>query len=276
VNFTLLFWTICGIYSAGWLFCGLSFFSNTTQNKPWGERLLFLGMGFQIFFIIAEYIELGNSIFDSLSGLFLFLSLLIIVIFFILDFTYPNQIFKIVFPPLVIFFLILSVAIYDQAIIAHGFLNKSPVFGKFLLYVHASCSMLGYLLFGVGCLTSIFFLYQEKKIKNKTLILQNVKVPSLGFLDTLNYKVITAGFLFLTVGILLGINMKIISSGGHVNLDVSLRQILPISTWTVYAIFLVDRFVNGLRGKTTAIWAITGFCVAIGSFAYEISLLIQR
>ena len=210
----------------------------------------------------------------SLSALFLFLSLLIVIVFFILTFSFPNEIFKLVIPPFVIFFLILSVTISHQAIFAHDFLNKSPVFGKFMLYTHASCAMLGYLLFGVSCLTSIFFLYQENQIKNKTLLLKSVNVPSLGFLDTLNYKIITAGFLFLTVGILLGINMKIISTGGHPN--ISLRQILPVLTWAIYAIFLVDRFIYGLRGKITAMWAIVGFTAAVTSFTYEIFLLIQR
>ncbi len=225
-------------------------------------------------FIVTGALKLGNFLFDSLSGLFLFLSFFTILIFIILNFSFPNQIFKIIFPPLSIFFLILSITISNKEIIAKGILDKSPIFGKFMLYTHATCAMLGYLLFGVACLTSMFFLYQERKIKSKTLILQDVRVPSLGFLDALNYKVITVGFLLLTVGLLFGINMKLISSGGHSG--VTLRQILPITTWLIYALFLIDRFINGLRGKITSLWAIAGFCTAVASFTYEVYHLIQR
>jgi ABC-type uncharacterized transport system permease subunit len=274
VTFIFLFWIVCSIYLIGWLLSCLSFFSNDKYAKGWGERFLYLGLLVQLGYIVIDYFRLGNFVFDSLSGLFLFFSFFTILIFIILNIGFPNQIFRIIFPPISIFFLILSITISDQSIIVKQFLTKSPVFGKFMLYTHASFIMFGYLLFGVACLTSMFFLYQENKIKSKTLLLQNGKVPSLGFLDKLNYKVITVGFLFLSVGLVLGINMKIIATGG--DLEITLRQVLPITTWLVYAIFLADRFINGLRGKITSLWAIAGFVMAVASAAYEIYLLVQR
>jgi len=233
-----------------------------------------VGLCLQIFIIVATYVKLEGFLFDSLSGLLLFLSLLMILIYFILNYYLSNQIFSIVFPPVTLFFLALSILVSDQAIISKAFLDKSPVFGRYVLYIHASCSMLGYLLFGVACLTSIFFLHQEKQIKNKTLMLERVKVPSLGFLDAVNFKVITAGFIFLTIGLLVGINMKIVSSGGFP--ETSMRQVLPIITWAIYAFFLIDRFISGLRGKITAIWSIMGFLAAVVSFIYEISFLLEK
>ena len=274
MNLSALFSLVFGIYALGWLVCCLSFFSNEKYGDKWGERLLLLGLAVQILYIGMDYLASGDFLFDSLSGLFLFLSFFTIAIFSILDKKFPNQIFKIIFPPVGIFFLVLSVTISDQAIVAKQFLDRSTTFGKFMLISHASCAMLGYLLFGVACLTSMFYLYQEDKIKSKKLLLQNVKVPSLGFLDKLNYKVITVGFLFLSVGILLGINMKIVASNGEIAF--SLRQAFPVATWAIYALFLIDRFINGLRGKVTAMWSIVGFLAAITSFAYEVSLLIER
>ncbi|PCI24728.1 MAG: hypothetical protein COB67_11320 [SAR324 cluster bacterium] len=273
MDFTFFFWLLCGLYACGWFFCCLSFFKNQANFHTLGERVLFLGLGIHLFFIVSSYIEIGDFSFTSLSGLFLFGSLLVILIYFILDFYFPNEIFEIIFPPLTIFFLMLSILIADQSIGTHAFLEKSPVFGKFVLYIHGSFTMLGYLLFGVGCLTSIFFLYQEKQIKNKTFHLGDGKVPSLGFLDALNYKVIAVGFLFLTIGILVGIAMRVIAHEGHP--EVSLRQILPITAWGVYAFFLLDRSVKGLRGKVTAIWSIVGFLCAASSFVYEMFAIVN-
>ena len=274
MTFLFLFWTICALYSLGWLLAGVSFFTNETLAKSWGERTLMLGLIVQFIYIVLDIIFDGDFLFDSLTGLFLFLSFFTIFIFFILAYKFPDQIFKIVFPPVTLFFLILSITISDQAIVAKVFLDKSPVFGKTMLFVHASSAMLGYLLFGVACLTSMFYLYQENKIKKKRLMLTSEKVPSLGFLDKLNYKVIAVGFLFLSVGLVLGINMKVIATSGQV--EFSLRQVLPVATWLIYALFLVDRFINGLRGKITSMWAIIGFLTAVTSFAYEISLLVGR
>ncbi|MCP4296024.1 MAG: cytochrome c biogenesis protein CcsA [Proteobacteria bacterium] len=223
---------------------------------------------------MSNYIERGDFSFSTLSGLFLFGSLLVILIYFVVDFYFPNEIFEIIFPPLTISFLLLSKLIADQSIGTHDFLDKSPVFGRLILYIHGSFTMLGYLLFGVACLTSIFFLYQEKQIKNKTLHLGDGRVPSLGFLDSLNYKVIAIGFLFLTVGVLVGIAMRVIANEGHPS--ISLRQILPVTTWGVYAVFLLDRTIQGNKGKTTAIWSITGFICAVSSFIYEMIVIINR
>ena len=274
MSFTILFWVVCAVYLVGWLICCLAFFKNQQKPNSLGDSILFLAFCLQLLLVTTSYIQIDNFLFHSFSGLLLLLSLLFIAIYFILNFYYPNQIFKVIFPPLTLFFLLLSVLISNQVIIPNEFLEKSPVFGKLILFTHASFSMLGYLLFGVACLTSVFFLYLEKKIKNKTLMLQNVKVPSLGYLDTLVFKVIFAGFLFLTVGLLLGVNMKIIT---HEGLPLgSLRQGLPALTWLVYALFLIERSLHGRRGRTSAIWAILGFAFAVVSFFYEMTFLIAR
>lgn len=274
MSFSLLFWVNVFVYTIGWIFCCISFFSNEKLFNRWGESVLRLGLVLQLILIILGYFRLGDVLFDTLSSLFLFLSFCTILIFVVIDIKFPNQIFKIIFPPVAMFFLVLSITISDQVIVAKEFLAASPVFGKTLLFVHASSSMLGYLLFGVACLTSMFFLYQENKIKSKKLHLQDLKVPSLGFLDKLNYKIIAVGFLLLSIGLLLGINMKVIVTSQQMQL--SLRQLLPVATWLIYALFLMDRFINGLRGKITAMWSIVGFCMAVTSFTYEVYLLTQR
>ena len=269
-----LFWSLCSIYFLGWVFCCLSYFHVEQRVSIWGERLLILGIVLQLVFIVTSYGEKNTILFNSLSGLLMFLSLLLILVLFILNFYFPDQIFELVLPPLTIFFLILSVLISDLPIISPEFLDRSTLFGRSLLIAHASLSMLGYLLFGVACFTSIFFLYQEKRIKNKTLLLKKVKIPSLGFLDSIIFKMVVAGFLFLTIGLLLGINMSVSTSEGAPR--VSLRQLLPVFTWAVYSILLISRSIIGIRGRNSAIWSIIGFSVAVISFVYEISLLTQR
>ena len=274
MGFDILFWVLCGIYLGGWFFCSIAFYKDKHKIHDIGERLLFIGLALHLFFMVGGYIELDIFPFETTSGLILFLSLLIILIYFIVDFYFPNEIFELIFPPITLFFLLLSRIISNQAFNTSDFLDTMPVFGKLILYAHGSFSMIGYILFGVACLTSIFFLYQEKQIKNKTLHLRDAKVPSLGFLDSLNYKVIATGFIFLTVALLLGTIMKVVIHMEHP--EISLRQILPLITWLIYAIFLLDRSIRGLRGKISAIWAISGFVFSVGSFIYEISLIVSK
>ncbi len=240
----------------------------------WGHRILILGFCLQLIFIISNYGEMKTILFHSLSGLLMFLSLLLIVILFILNNYFPDQIFELIFPPLTITLLLLSALIADLPIMSQEFFERSTLTGRSLLVAHGSLSMLGYLLFGVACLTSTFFLYQEKRIKNKTLLIREVKVPSLGMLDTIILRMIVAGFLFLTVGLMLGVTMGFYTTQGASR--ISLRQLLPIFTWSVYAFLLISRSAIGIRGRNSAIWSIVGFLVAVVSFVYEIVLLISR
>ena len=114
----------------------------------------------------------GVGLLYSLSGLLMFLSLLLIVVLFILNVYFPDQIFELIFPPLTIFFMLLSVLIANQPIVSQEFLERSTLLGHSILVGHGTLSILGYLLFGVACLTSIFFLYQEKRIKIKPCCLR--------------------------------------------------------------------------------------------------------
>ena len=269
-----IFWTLCGVYIFGWGLCCLSYFRLQQPASAWGHRILILGLCLQLIFIVVSYGETKVILFSSLSGLMMFLSLLLIVVLFILNFYFPDQIFELIFPPLTVFFLILSVLISDQAIVSQEYLERSTLPGRSLLIAHGSLSILGYLLFGVACLTSTFFLYQEKQIKNKTLLLKKVKVPSLGLLDTVIFKMIVAGFLFLTVGLLLGNIMGIFTY--EQSPTFTLRQLLPVLTWAIYASLLFTRSAIGIRGRNSAILSIIGFLVAVISFVYEIILLASR
>jgi len=242
--------------------------------SAWGHRIMLLGFCLQLVFIAVGYGEMKVILFHSVSGLMIFLSLLLILLLLILNRYFPEQIFALVFPPLTLSLLMLSVFIVDRPIVSKEFLERSTLTGRYLLMGHGSMSMLGYLLFGVAFLTSVFFLYHEKQIKNKTLLLKTVKIPSLGLLDTIIFRMILAGFLFLTIGLLLGIIMGVFTYEGTSRS--ALRNLLPVLTWAIYAIVLISRTAIGVRGRNSAILSILGFLVAVISFIYEIILLAER
>jgi len=274
VNLTLLFWLDASLIFLAWLLCVLAFYRQHHGIHHYGERLLFLGLTLQLLYIVAAHVELGLNPFDSLAGLFLFGSLLVLLVYFTLDFYFSNRIFEVIFPPLTLFCMMLSLLLAGQDIATSGFLLGAPVFGKLILVVHAGLTMLGYLLFGVACLTSIYFLREESLIKQHSIHLMRNKGPSLGFLDRLNHGVIATGFLAITIGLLVGIAMKIITHEGANAL--SWRQGLPFAAWAVYAGFLLDRSLQGLSLKSSALWAICGFFVVAASFAYEINYLLTH
>ena len=271
MNLANLFWSTSGLYILGWFICNLSFFHIRKNLHKIGEFTLFMGLVLHVIYIGIQFFRPNSSPFTTIAGILLFTSLLTSTIYFILDYLYRKEIFEIIFPPLTLFFLLLSSLISNQTLLVPQFITVSPIAGKSMIYIHASFSLIGYLLFGVACLTSIFFLKLEQKIKNKTLLLQDIKVPSLGFLDRLNHRVITSGFLFLTIGLLMGITVNLIVKQGFTSIN--LRLIFPILTWGFYAFVLFDRSIRGLSGRFTATWSIIGFIAAAFSFIYEMIIL---
>ena len=271
VHSIILFWIVCCLYLLGWLLCAFSFFRDWARLHRSGEFILLSGLAVHLPYAGFRFFRPQFSPFYTVAGLLLVLSLLVAIVYFLLDYLYRKEIFEIVFPPLAVFFLILSNLPIHQSVVDSQFINESTNLYKAMLFSHAFCSMLGYLLFGVACFPSIFFLSQEKKIKTKRLLLADAKVPSLGFLDRLNHRILSSGFLFLSVGLLVGTGMKLTAGDGYEG--VTLRQVIPFCTWLFYALFLFDRFLRGLQGKVTAIMAIFGFSAALLSFLYEMLVL---
>ncbi len=273
MNTTFLFRIICIFYLAGWWLCVISFFRDKKGFHRAGEFVLSSSLLVHLLYTGISFSQPEFSPFYTVAGILQVLSVLIMIIYLYLDYSYGKEIFELIFPPLTVFFLMLSNLLIHQTLVNLQFISDSTFMSKAMLFVHAFCSMLGYSLFGGACLASIFFLFQEKKIKTKKLHLTDANLPSLGFLDRLNYRMVSSGFLFLTIGLLMGVSMRLIVSGKYEG--VTPRQLIPLMTWLFYALILFDRSVRGLRGKTTAIWAILGFSAALISFVYEMHVLIS-
>lgn len=103
-----LFWILCSLYLAGWLLCCLSFIRYQKNLHNLGELSLLLGLIVQLVYIGASFFTPDFFPFYTIAGLLLFLSLLVILIYFILDYLYRKDIFEVIFPPLTVFFLMLS------------------------------------------------------------------------------------------------------------------------------------------------------------------------
>lgn len=269
-----LFWIILNIYIIGWIFSIYAFFKKNKPAHYWGEGSIYTGFFIHIILIVSRYLNEGALPLSSLTDLLILFALIATLVYLIADYLYPNEMLEMIFPSIAVFLLFSSNLVTDKYLIPKDLVKESPIIFKTLLFTHVSSFLIGQILFAMACVTSIFFLYQERQIKNKKVHLLRNKIPSLGFLDRVNFKAITVGFIFMTIGLLLGMVVGLISTGKTVHF--SWRQVFPILTWWIYALFLLDRSIRGVRGKVTAIWSISGFLVVICSFVYEIFFLISR
>src|SRR5216117_1135093 len=85
-------------------------------------------------------------------------------------------------------------SIEDRAAVLQG-----PLFG-----VHVSSLLFAYASFALACVIGITYVLQFKEIKAKHLGFFYARLPSLQMLDAMNQVAIVIGWIFLTIGIIVG------------------------------------------------------------------------
>lgn len=139
-----------------------------------------------------------------------------------------------------------------------------PVLKSYWLPIHTFFSFAGNGIFLVGFFVSILYIVLERGIKRKNLHSILKRLPSLEVLDTINYRCISYGFPFLTIGIITGSLWAGMAWGSYWSWDP--KETWSLITWIFYAIILHNRLAIGWRGKKTAYMMIIGFFSILFTF----------
>nr|YP_010428523.1 cytochrome c heme attachment protein [Tetracera sarmentosa]USO20366.1 cytochrome c heme attachment protein [Tetracera sarmentosa] len=119
-------------------------------------------------------------------------------------------------------------------------------------------------------LNEIFYLGQIQHMNKRYNVLRNISFISISArnyyrsqliqqLDYWSYRVISLGFLFLTIGILSGAVWANEAWGAYWNWDP--KEIWAFITWTIFAIYLHTRTNTNLQGANSAIVSFIGFLI---------------
>jgi ABC-type uncharacterized transport system permease subunit len=138
-----------------------------------------------------------------------------------------------------------------------------------LLAVHVSASVLGMGMFLLAGAAGLFYLVQERRLKDKRAGWFGARLPALDALDVTEHRLLSAGFLFLTFGLVTGAifagGLSGASSGAVV------RASLAYATWLLVAGVLLLREVAGWRGRRAAYGTIAGaVCLLLVILLYAV------
>ena len=136
-----------------------------------------------------------------------------------------------------------------------------PALQSLWLPVHAGVSLVAYGFLALGFCGGLMYLLQEKELKSKRFGYFFSRLPSLEALDQLNSHCLTAGFLFLTLGIVTGTMWAHQAWGTYWQWDP--KETWSLITWFIYLIQVHQRITVGWRGKRAAVMAILGFCAVL-------------
>lgn len=109
------------------------------------------------------------------------------------------------------------------------------------------------------------FLYLIKKTGIARIL------PPIEAMENMMYQSVAVGFVFLTIGIILGAVWAKYAWGGYWSWDP--KETWSLITWLVYAAYLHARYIKGLRGKPLAYFTIVGFLSVIFTY-YGVNLII--
>ncbi|MCD6319814.1 MAG: c-type cytochrome biogenesis protein CcsB [Candidatus Desulfofervidaceae bacterium] len=246
----------------GYIFSLVFFFINLFSAREFVRRIATFALlgSFVVHTVgfILNWAQYGHFPILGIKSSLSFVAWLLALIYLILFLRFGLTILGTFFTPLIVLLMLISR-------IVPGLAEPPPnVFKSFWLSLHIGLSLIGDGLLAVAFCAGIMYLVQERQIKRKKLtgILQ--RLPSLSFLDTLNYHALILGFMMLTLGLLTGALYAQWIKGRFWNWDP--KEVWSVITWLVYAVLIHQRLTVGWRGRQAAWLSIIGFCFLLFTF----------
>lgn len=151
-------------------------------------------------------------------------------------------------------------------IVISSFSEKSidpllPALQSAWLPLHGGISLIAYGFLSLAFCGGLMYLLLERELKRKKFGYFFPRFPSLDSLDQLNNHCLTAGFIFLTIGIVTGSIWAKQAWGTYWQWDP--KETWSLITWFIYLVQLHQRFTVGWRGKRAAVMAVIGFAAVI-------------
>jgi ABC-type transport system involved in cytochrome c biogenesis permease subunit len=154
-----------------------------------------------------------------------------------------------------------------------GMEKSDPVLDSPWFWVHVSSLLFAYASFGLAGLLGVTYMLQFKEIKKKHLGYFYTRLPSLQILDVMNSRAVTVGWIFLTLGVIVGVVWTAQARGVDPN-DPNIKAMslddpkifVAMLTWTVYSFAFVARRTLGWTGRRAAWLSSLGFAFAMVNF----------
>src|SRR2546425_10799645 len=145
---------------------------------------------------------------------------------------------------------------------------RGPLFG-----VHVSSLLFAYASFALACVIGITYVLLFKEIKAKHLGFFYARLPSLQVLDRMNQRAIVIGWIFLTVGMIVGgvwaAQARSYAAGDPRVQAMSLQDpkiFVAVLCWAVYSFELFAARRIGWGGRRAAYLSAVGFAIVLLNF----------
>ena len=155
---------------------------------------------------------------------------------------------------------------------------QGPLFG-----LHVSSLMFAYASFALACVIGITYVLLFKEIKAKHLGFFYARLPSLQVLDSMNQRAIVVGWIFLTIGLIVGAvwtpyARESVAGAADPRLHAMSLQdpkiFVAVLSWAVYSFEVFGARRIGWGGRRAAYLSAIGFAIVVlnfGAISYFVS-----
>jgi len=173
-----------------------------------------------------------------------------------------------------VFILPLLVALQSIPAFRPSIEDRAPVLQGPLFGVHVSSLLFAYASFALACVIGITYVLLFKEIKAKHLGFFYARLPSLQALDRMNQRAIVIGWIFLTIGIVVGTVWAAQAQGGYAAGDPRVQAMhlqdpkifVALVCWVVYSFELFAARRIGWGGRRAAYLSALGFAIVLLNF----------
>src|SRR6266498_1281717 len=173
-----------------------------------------------------------------------------------------------------VFILPLLVALQSIPAIRPGIEDRAAVLQGPLFGIHVSSLLFAYASFALACVIGITYVLLFKEIKAKHLGFFYARLPSLQVLDRMNQRAIVIGWVFLTIGLIVGGVWAAQARGGYGAGDPRVQAMslldpkifVALVCWFVYSFELFAARRIGWGGRRSAYLSALGFVIVLLNF----------
>ncbi len=155
---------------------------------------------------------------------------------------------------------------FNPTVVPRPEVLRSPLFT-----IHVASLLFAYASFALACVIGVTYVLLFKEIKAKHLGYFYARLPSLQVLDAMNGRVLTIGWLFLTIGLVVGgiWATQVQASPDPRAQAMSLADpkiLVALVSWGVYSFALYARRAIGWTGRRTAWLSAIAFAIVLLNF----------
>ena len=172
-----------------------------------------------------------------------------------------------------VFILPIVIGLQTISVLSPGVERSDPLFDSPWFWVHVASLLCAYASFALAGMLGLTYMLQFKEIKKKHLGYLYNRLPSLLTLDTMNSRAMTIGWVFLTVGVTVGViwaaQARALAPDDPNLQAMSLddpKIFFAVLTWAVYSFALFARSRLGWTGRRAAWLSAVGFAIVLLNF----------